>query len=64
MGDTAGEDTTEQSLGIVRGVVGHRPSKSGEHRSMLCQKEQKKVEKEVPSVPLGCRHGMKGIRCQ
>jgi hypothetical protein len=25
MGDTAGEDTTEHTLGIIRCVVGHRP---------------------------------------
>lgn len=29
MGETAGEDTAKHALGIIRGIVGHRPEISG-----------------------------------
>ena len=35
VGDTASKDTTEHALGIVAGVVGHRPKVSSERVSSL-----------------------------
>jgi hypothetical protein len=34
MGETAGEDTAEHALGIIRGIVGHRPEIPGDKVKM------------------------------